>query len=389
MKHDDFAIIEMLTFIYEDMDIDAIEMKFVELVSKLFSFNKVGLFFLKHKKGVLQGKLCKGFDEGQISSLEIPLQESNLLTKPLITGFPIWGEEIGNDPYISNLQLNDFAIIPIISKKRVPCWEIKNCDVADCPAYGKKWLRCWLVSNTKCSEGYKLLPAEKKILCQDCMIFDNMTKDASVVEGILLVNNPDPSDPISNSTITTLSAISYAVGIAINNSKIFSRTLQFAIKDELTGLHNRRYFNERLIDELERARRYDEKLSIVLVDIDHFKKVNDTYGHPVGDKMLFWLGKSFQKQFRHNDVIARYGGEEFSILLLNTSKEMAFNLANKTRAFIEDNSEKETGLVKITCSFGLATYGEDSNSLEGLISKADKALYYAKAQGRNKVCSAK
>ena len=276
MKPDNLAILDMLSFIYEDMDIDAIEEKFVDLTSRIFAFDKVGLFFLKHKAGVLQGKLCRGFASGTISSLEIPINENSLLTKPLITGFPLWNETSSDDPLISKMGLTNFAVIPIINKKRVPCWQLKDCSAKDCPAYGKKWLRCWLVPDTKCHDSSDPSVPGKMELCKDCSVFVNVTKDNDSVEGILLIDNSASGAPITPETITLLSALAYAVGNAINNSKIFSKTLHDAIKDALTGLYNRRYFNERLIDETERAKRYQEKMSILFIDIDMFKKVNDT-----------------------------------------------------------------------------------------------------------------
>ena len=388
MKPDNISVLEMLSFIYEEMDVDAIEEKFIDLVYKLFSFDKAGLFFLKHRKGALQGKLCRGFTSGTINSLTIPVMDENLLTRPLITGFPLWNEPHGDDPFLSVLELENFAVIPIVNKKRLPCWQLKDCAAKDCPAYGKKWLRCWLVPNTKCHDGSSHTGIANKIdFCNDCKVFASMSGNTESVEGVLLVNRLKEDGPIGNDEIAMLSTFAYAVGIAINNSKVYAKTLRISIKDDLTGLHNRRYFNERLVDELERARRYDEGgLSILMADVDHFKQVNDTYGHPRGDDVLVWLAEVFREEFRHNDVVARYGGEEFAMILINTDKEVAMQLANRVRQCVEDSSEAATKGIKLTCCFGVATYGDDSYSMEGLLAKADKALYYAKAQGRNKVC---
>ena len=167
------------------------------------------------------------------------------------------------------------------------------------------------------------------------------------------------------------------------------KTLNIAIRDDLTGLHNRRYFNERLMDELERARRYDEPLSLIILDIDHFKNVNDTYGHVVGDNVLVWFSSLIKKKHRNSDVIARYGGEEFAILLLSTDKKRAMEIAENLRRHIEKTPFVHEGeKVYLTSSFGVVTVGEDANSFDGLVSKADKYMYAAKVQGRNRVCSA-
>jgi GGDEF domain-containing protein len=356
MKLNDVAIFEMLSLIYEEMDVDSIEERFVDLVSEAFSFDRVGLFFIKHKKGVLQGKLCKGFEPGTISSLEIPVEEKYLFTRPLISGFPLWDVVAENDFHARKMGLNNFALVPIVNKKRVPCWKVKGCEARDCPAFGKRWLRCWLVPDTKCNDGSVPTFEDKMKNCRACPVFASQNIDT--VEGVMLVDNSISNKPIDSDMITVLSIIAHAVGVAINNSKVYTKTLKVAIKDELTGLHNRRYFNERLLDELERAKRYSVDVTLLLADIDHFKQVNDTHGHP-----------------------------EFALLLLNTTKQKAVEIAEGLRTVIEKTSEKETNGIKISASFGVAAFGEDANSFEGLISKADKALYFAKAQGRNRVCT--
>jgi len=387
MKKDDIAVLDMLSFIYEDMDIDAIEEKFIEAVYRIFSFDRVGLFFLKHEKQLLQGKLCRGFPSGTISSLQISLHNDNLLTRPLITGFPLWNETPDIDPYLRSMGLHNFAVIPIVNKRRVPCWQIKECKKKACPAYGRKWLLCWLVSSTFCSGSPEITTKQKFELCGKCKIFTDLdsTRHDSI-EGILLVDNSESNKAISPDIITLLATISHAVGVAINNTKLYAKTLQNSFKDDLTNLYNRRYFNERLNDELERAKRYNKGLSLIMVDIDFFKNVNDTYGHPVGDEVLVWFAKTLNEKFRHNDIVARYGGEEFAILLLETSRKQAMKIAESVRAFIENNQTPRFPEIQITCSFGVAAYGEDSYTMQGLLAKADKALYGAKAKGRNRVC---
>ncbi len=385
MKTDYLAALEMLSLIYEEMDIDAIERKFVELVGDIFPVGRVGLFFVKHKRGVLQGKLCSGFDSGSINGLEIPVREEFILTRPLISGFPIWKESAHDDPYARQLGLENFAVIPITNQNHIRCWEAKNCKVIDCPANARKFLRCWLVPGVKCFNGDEMSVEEHQEICKKCPIFTQSKIES--VEGILLIDCRNDDEQFTDDQVTVLAVIAYGVGVAINNSKLHKRTVDASIRDELTGLHNRRYFNERLVDELERSRRYQVSMSMILVDIDYFKAINDNYGHPTGDAVLAWLGKTLRSQLRQSDVVARYGGDEFAILLLNSSKQLACNLADDVRKHVEEMSFQSRHGLKLTCSFGVATLGEDANSFEGLISKTDKALYYAKAQGRNKVCS--
>ena len=149
MENNELYLLDMLSLIYEDMDTDAIEERFVDIVSEMFSFDRVGLFFVKHRKEVLQGKLCRGFEPGTISSIKIPVAEEFSLSRPLVTGYPLWGPNIEQDEFTRKMGLTNYAIIPIVNQKRISCWRMKNCTATDCPAYGKQWLRCWLPRHTR------------------------------------------------------------------------------------------------------------------------------------------------------------------------------------------------------------------------------------------------
>lgn len=379
----EIALLEMLSLVYEEMDIDAIEERFVNLTAEIFGFDRVGLFFVKHRKGMLQGKLCRGFEPGTISSLEIPVTAGNMLTRPLVTGFPVFNKEAKADPSILMLGLENFALVPIVNKKRLCCWQIKKCYKTDCPAFGKRWLRCWLVPGTKCGDVPMDDCGQKEQMCQDCEVYAQQDVDA--VEGVMVVDNSVSNRPIHPEEVTLLSIVAHAVGGAINNTKVYTRTLRESIQDELTGLYNRRFFNERLLDEVERTRRYGGYFSIVICDIDLFKRINDTYGHPVGDRVLVQVASLLQNNIRSSDMACRYGGEEFALLLLNSSKELACSLAEQLRKKLAATAMSDIDGECITASFGVATFGTDSISFEGLVSKADQALYLAKTQGRNQV----
>ena len=386
MPFDTLKILEMLSLIYEDLDINTVERRFFAQTTEIFSFDRLALFFVKHRKGLLQGKLSHGFPQGQIEGLNIPLSPDYIFTSPLITGIPIWNQVVASDPYVGELGLNNFALIPVINRKRVSCWEVTACQENNCPAFGHRWLRCWLVSDSKCSTGHDLGPRQKRQKCEACPVFHE--GNAECVEGVLLVDNSISGRPIDDNTVVVLSLIGHTVGAAINNSKRFERTLRISIKDDLTGIHNRRYFNERLVDELERVARYPkEPVSLVIMDIDLFKNVNDYHGHQMGDTVLIWIAGFLSAKLRKSDVVARYGGEEFALLLINTGKALALEVAEDLRQQIETVSANATG-VPIAACFGVATFGEDATSVDSLIAKADKALYAAKAQGRNRVCPA-
>ncbi len=156
---------------------------------------------------------------------------------------------------------------------------------------------------------------------------------------------------------------------------------QISIRDELTGLYNRRYFNEILKKEAQRAFRYKEPLSMIMYDIDHFKRVNDTYGHMVGDEVLKKLSEIIKSNVRNSDYIFRTGGEEFTILLPGTDLEKAYKVAEKLRKRIENEIFDKVG--KITISLGVAQYSENE-STDNFIRRTDKALYSSKENGRNR-----
>ena len=159
-----------------------------------------------------------------------------------------------------------------------------------------------------------------------------------------------------------------------------------ATTDPLTRIFNRRHFFEIARSELERSQRYQRALSIILFDIDHFKQVNDTYGHGVGDKVLCKLTKECQSSLREHDVFARYGGEEFIILLPETDLEQAYQMAErirKTRA--ETPLDVGPASITLTISFGVASLSDENLPLDELLLRADKALYKAKEAGRNRV----
>jgi diguanylate cyclase (GGDEF)-like protein len=163
------------------------------------------------------------------------------------------------------------------------------------------------------------------------------------------------------------------------------------ITDPLIGIYNRRCLDRRLVEEFQRAQRYQVPLSILLIDIDHFKKVNDSYGHPVGDLVLRYWGELILGVVRASDIVARYGGEEILVIAPNTSTAAALTLGERIRANIESHElvlsseSNQRQKLRITVSIGVAEYVSGVVSVEELISNADCALYRAKHEGRNRV----
>ena len=192
----------------------------------------------------------------------------------------------------------------------------------------------------------------------------------------------------ATSLITRLSSIvSVCLENAVNNEKL----KQLGLTDALTGIHNRRYFMQRLEEEVVRSLRQNIPVSCLFIDIDHFKSFNDLYGHSVGDEVLRYVANIIKKQMRLSDVLARYGGEEFAVILTNTDASLAEEIAERVRASIANAILKASGLndeLHVTVSIGCTTMSKpvdnNINSLgDCLLNSADQALYVAKDAGRN------
>ena len=170
-------------------------------------------------------------------------------------------------------------------------------------------------------------------------------------------------------------------------SKDFEHQYKLATIDGLTELYNHRYFQETLKNQVEIAKRYNQTFSLIIIDIDFFKKFNDTYGHQAGDAVLKQVAQTLKKNSRTTDVVCRYGGEEMSIILPNTSLEEALLSANRFNKAVEEKDFyiNSNTTSKVTISVGVATFPQDAETAQELIEKADKGLYYAKEHGRNQV----
>ncbi len=165
-----------------------------------------------------------------------------------------------------------------------------------------------------------------------------------------------------------------------------------AITDPLMEIYNRRYLDRKLDDEVARAHRYRTALSVLLLDIDHFKRVNDTYGHDLGDRVLVRIGDYLKRSVRRSDILGRYGGEELLLILPQTGRHRALALAEKLRRGIEatevlgPHETRDSIPLHCTVSIGVASFGTGVDTPERLLKSVDEALYRAKAEGRNRVC---
>jgi PAS domain S-box-containing protein len=219
--------------------------------------------------------------------------------------------------------------------------------------------------------------------------------------GVLGLTRTKPDHKFSEEQILTATRLAAIAALAIENSRLYFEVKRLATIDELTGAHNRRSLMEIGDRELQRAVRYERALSALMLDVDHFKHVNDTWGHQTGDIVLRGVAQESMKQIRKTDAIGRYsqlsdeienvigrfGGEEFGILLPETSLQGALIVAERIRSSIEQMRFSLADELRVTVSIGASSLAPKADSFSDLLGRADHALYTAKESGRNRVCS--
>ena len=188
----------------------------------------------------------------------------------------------------------------------------------------------------------------------------------------------EPGTELSESLMPLLYSLGIQIGIAVNNSRLYEETKFVSLHDPLTGLANRRFLEIQLEKNFDAARRYGQHMSVIMLDIDHFKRYNDTHGHQEGDRMLVRIADILMAEMRTSDYVFRYGGEEFLILLPGTQLPMALGAAERLRATVQ----RDAG---VTVSLGVTVYQAGIPDSDALVKGADAALYRAKEGGRNRV----
>lgn len=217
-----------------------------------------------------------------------------------------------------------------------------------------------------------------------------LLKDEKVL-GVINVESKDVAR-LNENDVRLLEALAGAVAIAIDNARLHAEVKQMALTDVVSGLANRRAFEEVLQAEMVRASRYNHPISLIILDLDSFKEYNDNWGHPAGDVRLREIADLLRAKVREPDVAARYGGEEFAVILPNTAKSGAIRLAERLRKAAEESSPHRNGrqgpIAGYTISLGVATYPDDATSIEELLLAADNAELTAKRLGKNRVFAA-
>jgi diguanylate cyclase (GGDEF)-like protein len=228
-------------------------------------------------------------------------------------------------------------------------------------------------------KGLKLLPQLRGFSSVPLLI-----QDAAI--GIIVVFDFGGGRPMEGWDFSNLRILASQVAIGIEKATLYDKVQRLSITDGLTGLFVHRHFQARLDEEIKRAERYKEPLSLLMLDIDHFKKFNDSYGHLAGDAVLKRVASLLGGPMEGTDIASRYGGEEFALILPKQDKAEAALKAEAIRAAVEAESILYEGQeLKVTVSMGLAALPQDAMTKKGLIDKADQALYKAKHDGRNRL----
>lgn len=248
----------------------------------------------------------------------------------------------------------------VIKDLEVRCWEKKNCNKKDCPAYKNAFGRCWLIAGTMCGGEVQGKFAIKYKSCTECEVYR---------EAVF-------KDPVSE-TYEHLIAL-------IHNLRTKEQELKaMATKDFLTGLYNRNYFEMIISREIEKIKRHGGKFSIVMIDINNFKQINDNYGHLHGDGVLKECAKILSSSVRSSDILVRFGGDEFIIVMPETDCSEKKPLLGRINNHIDEwNKKYSSSDYYLSLSIGCAVFDRGEN-LEDIIKKADSEMYENKLQHKN------
>ncbi|RJQ42832.1 MAG: GGDEF domain-containing protein, partial [Gaiellales bacterium] len=258
------------------------------------------------------------------------------------------------------------------------CWEVKDCKSTDCPAYGHEHVRCWLLAGTFCRGEVQGEFAQKLGDCIRCDVYQSAVAAGPMREidedfNSLMWAVKEREDLLSAAKAELEEQ--YA-----RLEELQRRTEELAITDALTGVRNHGHFQEALEQEVSRAKRYQRPLSLVMIDLDHFKSVNDKFGHQKGDDVLRAVGRFFTGVTREVDYIARYGGEEFVIIMPEITGDGAVEAAERLREQMKDEVSSAVNLPRayIGASFGVADFPQCAGDAGSLITAADSALLFSK-----------
>jgi diguanylate cyclase (GGDEF)-like protein len=321
--------------------------------------------------------------------LNIPLSEKNSFTDAVLRAAPL----VLDRRYVTSeydrkalvlMGAERCVVLPLTSASHQPCHEYFQCKDTACAAYENDKGNCWQFSGTHCKGAIYGIYVDKIAACLACELFTPV--------GVFLLDISKERAQLPDVDMEAAMRLLDTASLAVSNALLHETTLKLSKTDGLTGLKNYREFKEAFQAELLRSKRYQRASGLLMIDVDHFKRYNDAYGHPQGDVLLKNMAELIQNSFKDTDIVARYGGEEFAVLLVETgTRGKAVAAAERLRALVEHHKfsyeERQQG-GNVTISIGVSCYPEDGLSPEELLQAADEALYRAKNEGRNRVVAA-
>lgn len=334
-------------------------------------FNRAMLFLVNEKESILEGKMGIGPDTGEEANLIWTyIEKEKINLEDLINNYK-------NSQELANSQLNR-----IVRGLRVPLKEEEGGVLAMTLLDGMPLLfRRGAINNQGKDTLLNILKPEEFVTVP--------LKAKDKIIGVLFADNPYTHKPITKDDIRILTMFANQAGLAIENSRLYEQTLIRSHSDSLTGLWNHGYFQYRLQEEVNLAKKTSKPLSVIMADLDNFKVYNDTLGHQEGDQILVQIAGILSSSVTNQGYACRYGGEEFAILLPQINKTETYIIAENIRKQIEKyNFPHKNGATakQLTISIGIATFPQDGEAKDSLLAYVDKALYNAKYKGKNCIC---
>jgi diguanylate cyclase (GGDEF)-like protein len=270
-------------------------------------------------------------------------------------------------------------VLPVLRKRNRKCAEVRNCGETGCPAFFGISQRCWIAGASYCQPGSELSASERRRHCAICEMFSPAA--------LVIARTVPGSRRVAPETVGSIMTLANEASLALEVVDLYENLRRMSVTDGLTGLINYREFYHLLRNELERARRYNSSVSLLIIDVDDFKRFNDRYGHLAGDRALKEIADLLRKCSRGTDIVARYGGEEFAIILPESTPAGALMMAEriKTEVATHDFQPGVGEGVCLTVSIGIYFSECGAHSEDQLVSCADEAAYRAKFMGKNRV----
>jgi len=284
-------------------------------------------------------------------------------------------------PHVSILLRDESDLVMRAhSGKLTPCFP----EGGRFPSTQAPWSEVIASSGTLSEKDLRAAPDAFRLFKESCSRLSIPLISFGQTLGVLTLHS-DRKNAFRENELQSLESVADICANSIQNAQYVDRVKQLAYLDGLTGIFNRRFFEMRILEEIERARRYGTAMAVIMADIDQFKRLNDEFGHLLGDEVLRQVSSLFHQQLRRIDVVCRYGGEEFAILLTQTNAEQAMSIAEKLRRLVQ--KWQFPGVPRtVTISAGVAAFPLHGTTRDEIIQAADNGLYAAKQAGRNHVC---